>query len=76
MVKRKQAPAASSKSLASRKSFKNVDDRSASRKGFPTAFEIAVNVISKMNKKSYDYIYQVPLRPGQELYAAIGTLGR
>jgi hypothetical protein len=30
-------------------------------------------MLSRINKESYNYIYQVPLRPGQELYPAIGT---
>jgi hypothetical protein len=72
MAKRKQAPAASSGSL-SRKSSKNVDDQSASIKCFPTAFTIVLDMLSEINKESYFYIYQVPLRPGQELYRAIGT---
>jgi hypothetical protein len=73
MPKRKQAPAASSSSLPQRKRSKNVDDRSACGKGFSTAFMIVVDALSKMNKESSNYIYQVPLRPGQELCSSIGT---
>jgi hypothetical protein len=30
-------------------------------------------MLSEINKESYNYIYQVPLRSGQEMYPAIGT---
>ena len=74
MPKRNQAPAASSSSLLPpRKSSKNVDDRSASGKGLPTDFTIVVDALSEINKASSNYVYQVPLRPGQELYPEIGT---
>ena len=73
MSKRKEAPAASSSSLPPRKSSKNVEDRSASGKGFPTAFMIVVDALSKISEESFNYIYQVSLRPGLELYSSIGT---
>jgi hypothetical protein len=57
--RRKQAPAASL-SLLPQKSSKNVDDQFASGKGFPTSFEIVVEMLSNIkNKDIYHYIYQV-----------------
>ena len=41
--------------------------------GSPTAFTIVLDALSKINKESYNYIYQVLLKAGQEIYPAIGT---
>jgi hypothetical protein len=53
-----------------------VNDRSASGNEVPADFDIVVDLISEISTDSYHYSFQVPLKPGQELYPALGMFSQ